>query len=121
MAQTCGVFPSVASECVHRCYAIGSNSQVVSGCISKKRDRPPAAGDSGCSSSSSSSSSASTRPHSLRVDSRWIGAALAETGDSTDGDVLLGVTAAASLYVLRNTEQLLAATVTHDDDDAAAL
>ena len=82
---------------MHRCYAIGSNSQVVSGCISKKRDRPPAAGDS-------ASASASTRPHSLRVDSRWIGAALAETGDSTDGDVLLGVTAAASLYVLRNTE-----------------
>ena len=111
LSQTCGVFPSTASECVHRCYAIGSNSQVVSGCISKKRERPPAAG----------ASSASTRPHSLRVDSRWIGAALAETGDSTDGDVLLGVTAAASLYVLRNTEQLLAATVTQDDDDAGAL
>ena len=113
LEQTCGVFPSAASECVHRCYAIGSNSQVVSGCISKKRDRPPAGGDG--------SATSSARPHSLRVDSRWIGAALADTGDRTDGDVLLGVTAAASLYVLRNTEQLLAATVSQEDDDANAL
>ena len=107
----------MTSECERRCYAIGSNSQIVSGVISKKRDRAPVTEDSAGASGSI--------PHSLRVDSRWLGATIVEPDGKSgitaaDGDILIGFTAASSLYILRNAEQLLAATVARDQDDAAA-
>ena len=72
-----------------------------------------------------SASTAGSVPHSLRVDSRWLGATIASPDakksiTEADGDILIGFTAASSLYVLRNAEQLLAATVARDQDDAAA-
>ena len=102
--------PSVRSACAQRCYAIGSNSQLVCGRISSKRDRAPPA--------QSDEDSGDATAHSLRADSRWLGMALAPTGDDADGDVLLGFTAAASLCVVRNAESLLLATSTRDDTDA---
>ena len=103
------------SDYERRCYAIGSNSQIVSGIINRKRER---------SSISEEASATNTNilSHSLRVDSRWLGATLAtpdrnNTITNEDGDVLIGYTAASSLYILRNAEQLLAATVSRDQDD----
>ena len=101
--------PSEASTCASRCYAIGSNSQLVCGRISSKRDREPA---------HETSDAGDAFHHSLRADSRWLGAALTPTSSGRDGDVLLGLTAAASLYVVRGAEELLLATSAREGDDA---
>ena len=95
-SQTVGIVPSLCSDDASCVYAYGMNSQVVMGRVSKKREREE-------------------KGHGIRADSRWLGMGCNET--DCEGDTVWGVTAAGSLYIVRNAEGLFKSVCCEDEQE----